>query len=109
MKRVEEYLDGVDWLRGEKYNVEFHTAMVASCFVTESPEPSRKKIADIDMAQLTDNLMRDCFAIVRTEYEQLGGGDNVAKGPTLAEKLKRHVSDRFPQVRRSGASASLTV
>lgn len=90
MKRVDEFLDGIDDLnRGDKLNVIFYIAMLCTCTVTNSAKPRRKAIAGLDVSiKFTDAILQDAYNRVFKIYKELGGDDRVAKSAGLLEKLK---------------------
>jgi hypothetical protein len=54
--------------------------------------PSASDLAAIDLDKITDDSIRESLAAVNATYEALGGGDRVAKGPELVEKVKAELA-----------------
>jgi hypothetical protein len=95
IKRVDAYLDGLDLARGEKLNLLFYVAMYSVCAALNSIRPNRKSIADMDISLLSDELLQDSYGKVLFHYNDLGGGDKVAKGPELVQRLKADLVTTF--------------
>lgn len=95
LKRLDEYMDGLDIERGDRLNMIFYVAMYSTCAVLRSPKPRRSTIAGIDLDRFTDRLLEDCFNRVQEKYKALGGDDMVAKGTQLLSLLKADIQDRF--------------
>jgi len=68
-------------------NLRFYVAMLVTLRLTGIPMPSVKNVADIDLAQATDDLILDCITQVWSHYDALGATDQVAKGTELTSKV----------------------
>ncbi len=69
--------------------------MYATCAALGSVKPNRKRIAGIDASLLTDILLDMCYKWLRAKFEELGGNDQTAKGPTLAMALRQHIIEEY--------------
>lgn len=88
----------------DRNNLRFYIAMRLAAFATQKSKPSADDIAKIDLDQITDDSIRENLALVRDEYNALGGGDRVAKGPLLIESIQRELLTAFPSLSTSAAT-----
>ena len=95
MKKLDDFLTLYPLTQGEKNNIIFHTAMYAVARTFRIAKPKAGNIADMDIDQLTDEMMEQCFDKVQEVYKSLGGNDKVAKGPRMIEMLKKELEERF--------------
>jgi hypothetical protein len=95
LKRIDDFMDGVEWDRGAKNNTVFHLAMYVAGMALKSHHPTRPRIASLDMNEVTDDLIQEAFNAVKTKYLALGGNDRVAKGLPFTEDLKADLKARF--------------
>jgi hypothetical protein len=104
LKRVDAYLDGLALSRAERLNLLFYVSMCAVCVALKSVKPQRASIAGMDVALLTDALLKSTFETVTAEYKKLGGDDKVAKGPELVAALKAKLVSEFGGQKKRRAS-----
>lgn len=94
--RVEEYLKrpeiGID--PQERSNLRFYVAMYAVVSLTAKPNPNIKEVAEADLSLLDDNRLKQSLDVVKIEYAQLGGNDQVAKGKQLVEAVRKHLPSK---------------
>jgi len=95
MKRVDEFLYGIDLESNHKANLRFYLAMYAVCVVLRSARPRRTTIAALNLDALTDQLFVNCLGPIQRAYLTLGGDDTTAKGPELNEVLQGELQARF--------------
>ena len=89
MRRVEEFLKekGSELSRKDRNNLRFYVGMHAVGGMTESGGRSPSEVAGIDVTQLSDVAIERSFAAVTQAYGELGGTDQVAKGPDLRKTV----------------------
>ena len=89
VKRVEEALrtSGSADFRSHLNNIRFYVAMLWTLRQSGVPRPSIQKVAGIDTALMTDELILVVARDVIQVYNELGGTDQVAKSSELARKL----------------------
>ncbi|MBI5861835.1 MAG: AIPR family protein [Rugosibacter sp.] len=75
----------------ERNNVLFYVAMRVAAIATGKTEPSAVDIAAIDPATVDEDSIRKSLAAVKTIYDGMGGGDQIAKGSQLVEALKSEI------------------
>lgn len=73
-------------------NLRFYIAMRVAALAAGKNSPSASDLATIDLDKITDDSIRESLAAVNATYEALGGGDRVAKGPELVEKVKAELA-----------------
>jgi hypothetical protein len=76
----------------ERNNLRFYIAMRVAAIAAEKKSPSATDLAMIDPDSLTDELIRENLNAVKIAYAALGGGDRVAKGPNLVERIKNQLA-----------------
>lgn len=77
----------------ERNNVRFYVSMwIAAVSAQESP-PSPNRLASVDPDGITAECIREAIGVVLAAYNNLGGGDRVAKGPDLVEALKKDLKE----------------
>jgi hypothetical protein len=92
VKRSQEFLSVQDKLtRADRLNLLFYLATYAAAIATESVKPSREKLAQLDEAAITDSLLSKGFQWLSQNYKKFGGDDKAAKGPLLADALRKHL------------------
>ena len=91
-------MDGYDLASAEKNNLIFYVAMYSTCIVLKMAKPKPRDIADINVEDITDAIIDECFREVRSLYHSYGGGGyRAAKGPRMAEELKKRLERKFIQ------------
>jgi AIPR protein len=95
IKRVDAFLEELNLPRGEQLNLLFYVAMYAVCLALKSIKPKRTTIASMDIALLTDDLLKDSHEKVLFHYKNLGGDDKVAKGTQLLAELRSELVTQF--------------
>ena len=69
--------------------------MVVACFATESAKPSPKQVAEIDIATISDEMLKSALSDVQEIYDSLGSTEKAAKGPEPLTKLKEKLQEAF--------------
>jgi hypothetical protein len=77
-------------------NLLFYVAMYASATLTGSATPSVKQLAAVNPEAITYQVMSNAMGVVRVLYLELGGNDQVAKGPELLRHLKDVMFGDYP-------------
>ena len=95
MKRIDEFLYGIDLESNHKANLRFYLAMYSVCAALRSARPRRSTIAAFNLALLTDQHLVNCLAPVERDYKAFGGDDVTAKGPELNDILQADLQKRF--------------
>ena len=71
------------WMLGNAQNLRFYVAMRVTTLAAGKSSPSPTDLASIDLVKITDDNIRKSLGAVKDDYDALGGGDRVAKGPSL--------------------------
>lgn len=79
----------------DRTNLLFYIAMHAAACLVEKAEPTVTELADIDQANITDELVSRSFDIVNPLYQALGATDQLAKGPALRQAVADALSSEF--------------
>ncbi|MEB3233739.1 MAG: AIPR family protein [Leptolyngbyaceae bacterium] len=92
MKRVEEclkaYSDEYSLVRKEINNIKFHILMsVAMRLISKSSNIKVQDIEAIDLVQANNDFIREELDRVLQTYRELGGTDQISKGPVLVREL----------------------
>jgi hypothetical protein len=61
-------------------NVRFYVAMLGAMKLMGSSAVSARKMFEVNLSALTDELLLDCVTTTWTIYNALGGTDQIAKG-----------------------------
>jgi len=95
MKKVDAFLrqKGVDI--GRRNNTRFYVAMYVTCMALNSPIPTIKAISEIDVDEITDDLLEYSYGKVAMAYEEAGGNDQVAKGSDLKITLQDELKEQL--------------
>ena len=89
VKRVDTLLRSETELDArERNNLRFYVAMRVATLATGKSSPSPTDLASIDLDIIADDNIRNSLGAVKDDYDALGGGDRVAKGPSLVERIK---------------------
>ena len=93
MRRVEAYLksQSAGLASKDRNNPRFYVAMYVAISLVGKPNPPISVLAKFDLTKLDDVAVKTSFDLVKSEYESLGGTDQVAKGPSLLEALRQHL------------------
>ncbi len=92
VKRSQEFLSAQGALsRADSLNLLFYLATYVAAVAVESVKPSRAKLAELDETKITESLLSEGFQWLWQKYKDLGGDDKAAKGPLLADALRRHL------------------
>jgi hypothetical protein len=95
LRRVDEYLEGTQYDRGERLNLSFYLAMYATCTALKSAKPQRKRIASLDLKLLDDTFLKNCTDQILKTYPDLESDDRKAKGGEVASKMRAELASRF--------------
>jgi hypothetical protein len=89
MRRVEEYLKSTlsGLLTKDRNNLRFYVAMHVIAILAGKSHPSRDDLAKLDLSKLDDTRIQSSLTLVKKIYDDLGGTDQVAKGPSLIEAI----------------------
>ena len=82
----------------DRNNLRFYVAMHAVASLGAKSPLTAEDIAKIDISALDAGTILESTGLIKTKYEELGGNDQVAKGPSLLEAVKNHL--------RAGLSAT---
>ena len=109
-RRVQDYLKSKSGLeRSVRADVRYYLALLLTCELVGSCDPSRGEIASLGASiptSLTDERIASSLAEVLQLYESLGGTDKVSKGPELLAALQQLVQSRWPPAEEDPVSAS---
>lgn len=95
LKRVDGFMDRQDLPAGLKLNLVFYVAMYATCAALKSVRPKRSTIAKMNLALLTDDVLKESYRHVEDAYSVLGATDKIAKGTLLVDALKKEILGRY--------------
>ena len=113
LRRVQEFLDGLDIEPIHRRNIVFYLAMVAVSVKVGSAYAAPDKILKLDIASLTDEFLLECYQQVKTRYEALAAKtsedgepdyDALAKGPQLLKILETYLKKRFAKRKSTKAA-----
>lgn len=100
----DDFLKNHDEYWEHSNNLRFFLATVVSLRLSGVPKPSIAKIATIDLAKLSEDLIVSAAKDVYKDYITLGGSDSVAKGPNLEKKIiQKHESKVVKGLRKKQA------
>ncbi len=85
VRRADESLLGLE--RGDRRNVKFYVTMYLACRLTKHPSPSTEHLMNIDVSEIQEETVEDCFRRVWKRYVELGQSDTISRGPELLRKL----------------------
>jgi hypothetical protein len=88
MQRVQQFMgNNRSVTAAERYNLRFHLLMYVSLLIAGKTDTNIQDIKLLDISKATDSLLSRCFSRVRSIYQDLGGVDQVAKGPTFVSRI----------------------
>jgi hypothetical protein len=79
----------------ERNNVIFYVAMRVAAIASGKKNLSAIDVATIELTKLDDDVIQKSLSAVKKLYDDLGGGDQVAKGSQLVEALKAEINALF--------------
>jgi hypothetical protein len=79
----------------ERNNVIFYVAMRVAAVAAGKKNLSELDVAAIELSKLDDDAIQKSLSAVKKLYDDLGGGDQVAKGSQLVEVLKAEIDALF--------------
>jgi hypothetical protein len=91
MKVVENFLKpdvcGVGLERKDITNIKFYVAMLVGITLTEGKEDIINKLATLPKIEIHDSVLIEALNKTYEKFQELGGTDQIAKGPNLLEVL----------------------
>jgi hypothetical protein len=91
MKSVEKFLKPdvceVELERKDITNIKFYIAMLVGIALTEGKEDIINKLAALPKVEIQDSLLIEVLNKTNNKFQELGGTDQIAKGPSLLEAL----------------------
>lgn len=91
MKSVENYLKpdvcGVELERKDITNIKFYVAMLVGIALTKGKEDIINKLATLPKVEIQDSVLIEALNKTNNKFQELGGTDQIAKGPILLEAL----------------------
>ena len=93
-RRVEKYLKSSDAALAAKdrNNLRFYVAMHGALTLCGKQKPSAVELAKIDVSNLDTATIKKSVDVVKQMYINLGGNDEVAKGPKLLDAINNNLS-----------------
>lgn len=92
-KKIESYLKSQDELTiSDKNNIKFYMAYSAAAKLTNNKLPAFRALSNVEPRDITQELLSKSFGSVLSLYNELGGGDKLAKGQDLIKQLKEKIS-----------------
>ncbi len=91
MQRVKDFVDSLEIERNEKIDVKFYVASLLACRLTQEVDPSPDKLMRVNVEDIEETLLNDCFKRVWKMYQALGANASVARGPDLTKRLRAYV------------------
>ena len=90
LMRIEEYLRSsqLKLSRKDINNLKFYMTMFISWKLINKHNPEEKDLQQINLDEVTDDLLTTTFAEIQTIFLELGGDDTVAKGTDFVEAIK---------------------
>lgn len=79
----------------DRNNLLFYVAMRISSMTTMKLSPTANEIGDINVDDINNKVIRDNINAVKTLYDSLGGGDQIAKGSQLVVALKDEIQAKL--------------
>jgi len=96
LKRVEQFLhERFPEMRSlEVNNYKFHLAMYVSLLLANNPDASQEEIVVLNLADLTDTFLSDCYSVISGAYDNLGRGSSYAsKDRQVVVNLLDHLNE----------------
>ena len=91
MKTVENYLKpdacGEDLERKDITNIKFYVAMLVGIALTNGSEDIINRLAALPKMEIEEAVLIEALNITIEKFRELGGTDQIAKGPNLLEAL----------------------
>jgi hypothetical protein len=92
VKRSQEFLSAQEVLsRADQLNLLFYLSTYSAAVAVASVKPSREKLAQLGGTMITESLLAGGFQWLWQKYKDLGSDDKAAKGPLLADTLRKHL------------------
>ncbi|MBC3252460.1 AIPR family protein [Serratia fonticola] len=88
-KKVERFLkekQSIDVT--EKNNLKFYIIYAVAAKTSRNIHPGFKALSEINTGDISDEILEASYKLVLETYLELGGGDQLAKGKSLIERLK---------------------
>lgn len=107
--RIERFLDDLNIDAIHKRNIKFYLSMYAVCTTLRNMHVDPGELLKIDVASISDDLLKQCYKRVRKAYDLLAEKskvdgeydfDAVAKGPNLLKRLQGNLKRRFYPVKK---------
>jgi len=96
VRRIDAYMRRDSTLDArERNNVIFYVAMRVAAIASGKKNLSAIDVAAIELTKLDDDIIQKSLSAVKKLYDDLGGGDQVAKGSQLVEALKAEINALF--------------
>jgi hypothetical protein len=91
MKEVESFLKpqrcGIELPRKDITNIKFYIAMLVCFSITGERENLIEALSKLPKVNIDDEILNQSFTAVLNSYRELGGTDQIAKGPALVASL----------------------
>jgi hypothetical protein len=76
-------------------NLRFYAAMLAAMQLMRSTSASARKMSEVDLNNVTKELLLECISKAWKAYQDLGGTDQVAKGKELKKEILKNIAIRI--------------
>lgn len=95
VKRVDDHLRAmVDLDPKDRTNIRFFVAMHSAAIVASNNSPTAVLISTLNIDQFSDSELEKSVKVVLSVYRNLGGTDQVAKGPQLRNQVMAELQVR---------------
>ncbi|SDH84712.1 AIPR protein [Vibrio xiamenensis] len=91
-KEVERILRNKDELiTSDKNNIKFYIVYLCAVLLANNKFPGFRSLSEINPKDINDEVLEKSYDIVVSVYKGLGGGDKLAKGQGIINKLKENM------------------
>ncbi len=81
-------------------DIKFHVSMFVTMMLTDRLKPTSEQIGNIDVSNLSDELLRIGIEDVYILYDAMGGSNSVAKGNDFVKEVLEQVKNRQEEKRK---------
>ncbi len=81
--------------RAEIGDIKFHVSMYVTCILCNKLQPKSVDIGNIDISNMTEELINNAISNVQIYYDAMGGNNLVAKGNEFVFEVLEHIKSEL--------------
>lgn len=84
--------------RAQIGDIKFHVSMYVTCILSQKISPNSESIGNINISNITDEIIKNAISNVQIYYDAMGGNNLVAKGTEFVAEVLEHIENEMNEI-----------